>query len=77
MEACTCLLTTCSRLVALIAHAQLKDKSKVTSYKPGQQLEVAEIFKVGRALGLLGRAAELRAPQLLEQCSWQRGMQCP
>ena len=33
---------------------QLKDKTKVESYKPGQQLEVTEIFKEGEAIDIAG-----------------------
>lgn len=38
-----------------VVHAlQLKDKTKVTSYQPGQQLDVNEIFKEGDLVDVAG-----------------------
>lgn len=36
------------------APVQLKDKAKITSFKPGQQLEAGEMFKAGDVVDIAG-----------------------
>ena len=43
-----------SAIVVLLLLPQLKDAGKVGEYQPGQQLEIAEMFKEGDSIDIAG-----------------------